>query len=135
MRQQFLDSLNFFDLLNVFEAHQRALHLEKTLSWRPLALIGGGGSGGSNQPNPTFSTRSINPSPTQIRGQPNVQRNKAALTSTPKFFKCVELENRMVDCHNGEKYGKGLIIGSEEEIDNTTIDFKKEPDFDGEERG
>jgi hypothetical protein len=48
MRQQFLDSSNFFDPLNVSEAHQGALHLENTLSRKPLGLIGGGGSGGSN---------------------------------------------------------------------------------------
>lgn len=40
----------------------------------------------------------------------------------------------MVACHKGEKYGKGLIIESREETDNTAVDFKQEPDFDGEER-
>ena len=34
MRQQFQDTLNLFDPISVFEAHQRALHLEKTMNRR-----------------------------------------------------------------------------------------------------
>ena len=34
MRQQFQDTLNLFDPIYVFEAHQRALHLEKTMNRR-----------------------------------------------------------------------------------------------------
>ena len=34
MRQQFQDTLNLFDPISVFEAHQRALHLEKTMNSR-----------------------------------------------------------------------------------------------------
>lgn len=68
MRQQFQESLNFFDPLNVSEVHQRALHLEKTLFRRPLGLVGGGSSGGSSRRNPTSSTHSVNPPSTQARG-------------------------------------------------------------------
>jgi hypothetical protein len=39
MRQQFSDCLNLFDLLNMFQAHQRALHLDKPLFKRHLRLI------------------------------------------------------------------------------------------------
>lgn len=52
LRQQFQDALNFFDPLHVSEAHQRALHFEKTFSRRPLGLVGGGNRG-SNRPIPT----------------------------------------------------------------------------------
>ena len=34
MRQQFQDTLNLFDPISVFEAHQRTLHLEKTMNRR-----------------------------------------------------------------------------------------------------
>ena len=34
MRQQFQDTLNLFDPISVSEAHQRALHLEKTMNRR-----------------------------------------------------------------------------------------------------
>lgn len=52
MRQRFHDSLNFFDLINVFEAHQRALHLEKTSAKNPWGVVRGHNSGGSPT-NPT----------------------------------------------------------------------------------
>jgi len=52
MRQQFHGALNFFDPLNVSNAYKRALHLENTLSRRPLGLVGGS-NGGNNRPNPT----------------------------------------------------------------------------------
>ena len=34
MSQQFQDTLNLFDPISVSEAHQRALHLEKTMNRR-----------------------------------------------------------------------------------------------------
>ena len=34
MRQQFQDTLNLFNPISVSEAHQRALHLEKTMNIR-----------------------------------------------------------------------------------------------------
>jgi len=52
MRQQFQDALNFLDPINVSEAHQLALHLEKTLSRRSLGIVGGS-IGDNSSPNPT----------------------------------------------------------------------------------
>jgi hypothetical protein len=63
MRQQFQDVFNFFDPSNVSKAHQRALHLEKTVSRRPLGVVGEN-IGGSNCPNPTPPVRNVVPPPT-----------------------------------------------------------------------
>lgn len=74
MRQQFHDVLNFFDPINVSEAHQRALHLEKTMSRRPLGVVGESIRGSNCQiPHPMHTM--LFP-PTQNRGQANAQPNK-----------------------------------------------------------
>ncbi len=67
MRQQFQDALNFFDPINEFEAQQRALYLEKTLSSRPLGIVGGS-IGGNSRPNPTPPVRNVVPLLTRNKG-------------------------------------------------------------------
>ena len=90
LRQHIQDSLNPFDLVNMSEAHQRALHLEKTLARGPLRLFGRGGSGSNTRSNGLFMARSATQPSTQNMGPSTRLPNRAVTTSGPKCFRCGE---------------------------------------------
>lgn len=110
IEQQFQDSLNFIHPDNVSDAHQRALHLMKLLTARPVGVVGGN-NGGISHINPTPPHRNVVPLTAQIRGQAKAQTNRTASTSAPPCcFKCSEPRHRMVDCRKGDRCGKGLFL-------------------------
>ena len=113
MRQQFQDMLNLFDLISVSEAHQRALHLEKTMNMGTNMVSNSSG----NQLPPIAPPYSETTQSTQGKGQvnqANPQPNRTtASNSGPQCFKCGETGHRMANCKKGGRYGKGLFIESE----------------------
>jgi hypothetical protein len=84
IQQRFQDSLNFFDPVNVSKAHQKALHLEKTIFWKPLGMFGGGGSGNNSRLTVPHVVRSPNQSLSQARGLSTGHPNWMASTSSSK---------------------------------------------------
>jgi hypothetical protein len=100
----------------VSEAHQRTLHLEKTLA-RKLRGVVGGNNNGSSHTNPEPPNHNTVPPPTwnwENRGQANTQPNRVASTSaTPQSFKCCEVVHMIADCRKGDRYDKGLLTDKE----------------------
>ena len=86
MRQQFQDTLNLFDPISVSEAHQRALHLEKTKNRRTNIVSNSGG----NRLPPVAPPYGATTQSTQGKGQvnrANPQPNRIATSSSgPRYF-------------------------------------------------
>ena len=126
MRQQFQDMLNLFDLISVSEAHQRALHLEKTMNMGTNMVSNSSG----NQLPPIAPPYSETTQSTQGKGQVNQANPQpnctVASSSGPRCFKCGEAGHRMADCKKGGRYAKGLFIESEECTDDHLNTFEQE---------
>ena len=133
MRQQFQDTLNLFDPISVSEAHQRALHLEKTMNGRTNMVSNSGG----NQLPPVAPPYGATTQSTQGKGQVNQANPQpnctTASSSSPQCFKCGEAGYRMADCKKGGQYGKSLFIKSEECTDDHLNTFEQEAVYDAEE--
>jgi hypothetical protein len=90
LRQQIQDSINLFDPVNVLEAHQRALLLEKTMAIGSTGFFGGGIGGGMTRSSglltPQNTTLSSNSNRTPTTTRPP---NRGATTSGPSAFDVV----------------------------------------------
>jgi hypothetical protein len=113
LRQNIQNSLNLFDPINVFAAHQRALLLEKKGSQRIHRLLWAWHRGQHDSLQLAVHTSNTtqssipNMAPTTT-GPPN----RSATTNGPKCFKCGEPGHKILDCCKGDKYGKGPLIDS-----------------------
>ena len=90
MRQQFQNTLNLFDPISISKAHQRALHLEKTMNRRTNMVSKSSG----NRLPPVAPPYGATTQSTQGKGQvnqANPQPNRTtASSSSPRCFKCDE---------------------------------------------
>jgi hypothetical protein len=100
LQQNILDSLNIFDPVNVFVAHQRAPLLEKMMARGSMGFFGRGIEGSTTRYNGPFTprntTQSTNPYRAPITTGPP---NQGTTMSGPKCFKCGKPDHRIADCH------------------------------------
>ncbi|XP_038680959.1 uncharacterized protein LOC119981891 [Tripterygium wilfordii] len=113
MQQPFQDSLNFLDIMTISEAHQKALHLERSMNRRSWSLEGGNMGRRTGRPS-TASSPSSGVQPVQQRGSANTQPNRGTSSG-------------------GEKYGKGLFVETEEAPIGAGVNLDQAPVFDEEE--
>ena len=133
MRQQFQDTLNLFDPISVSEAHQRALHLEKTMNRRTNMVSNSSGNRLPPVAPPYGAITQSTQGKCQVN-QANPQPSRTTASSSgPRCFKCGEAGHRMADCKKGGWYGKGLFIESEECTDDHLNTFEQEAVYDAEE--
>ncbi|KAJ8639396.1 hypothetical protein MRB53_016090 [Persea americana] len=120
-----MDTLNIFDPLNVSEAHQRAVQLERQSSRKTGSSTWVGG-GGSDQ-NPAIPTRTFNQlggaRKPQVGGQPN---RTPTTGGGSHYFKCGESGHRMANCRKGDFVRKGLFM----DCDGVLYDQPKESKYD-----
>ena len=133
MRQPFQDTLNLFDPISVSEAHQIALHLEKTMNRRNNMVSNSSGNRLPPVAPPYGATTQSTQGKCQVN-QANPQPNRTVTSSSgPRCFKCGEARHRMADCKKGGRYGKGLFIESEECTEDHLNTFEQEAVYDAEE--
>jgi hypothetical protein len=131
LQQNIQDSLNLFNLINVFVAHQRALLLKKMAASGSIGFFGRGTEGSTTRYNGPFTPRNTTQStiPNQApitTGPPN----RSATTNGPKCFKCGEPGHIIADFHKGEKYRNGLLIDLGNAFDEQGDEEEQEATFD-----
>jgi hypothetical protein len=131
LQQNIQDSLNLFDPINVFVAHQRALLLEKIVARGSTGFFGHGIEGSMTQYNGPFTPQNTTQSTNPYRASITTKTpNQGTTTIGPKCFKCGEPGHRIADCRKGEKYGKGLLIDSGNAFDDKGEEEEQEATFD-----
>ena len=118
LKLQIQDTVNMFDPVNVFTAHQRALMVEKQLQ-RAVDIINIGSDAGNSK-----NGAGLNKSGSNGSGQ----FNRGDRISGMKCFGCGETGHKLAKCK--KTTGKKALGVKADDCDDTKLDIEGEPVYD-----
>ncbi|KAK0596911.1 hypothetical protein LWI29_020052 [Acer saccharum] len=123
LRAQIMEVVNLFDPITVSEAHQRALQIEKSVSWRGVGGLLSYGNGGATGRLEGGSSSSISRT-AAVGGSSSTPNTFSAPNQQPratggfKCFNCGEAGHRQSEC---KKLGKRVLFADTEEEEEVAV--------------